>query len=68
MTELVLTYDDVPAYVVSIMQFREGLVAKLTKRNISAIGSTLCPRMRILLSAWAKSRHSKMLGTRLTLI
>jgi len=26
MTELVFTYDDVPSYVVSIMQFREGLV------------------------------------------
>jgi hypothetical protein len=31
MTELVLTYDDVPSYVVSVMQFREGLVANETQ-------------------------------------
>src|SRR6266851_1036356 len=30
-----------------------------TKRNISPIGLTLHPRVRILLSEWAKSRHSK---------
>ncbi len=30
-TELVLTYDDIPAYVVSIMEFREGLVANETQ-------------------------------------
>jgi len=30
-TELILTYDDVPSYVVSIMEFREGLVAHETQ-------------------------------------
>jgi SnoaL-like domain len=30
-TELVLTYDDIPSYVVSIMEFREGLVAHETQ-------------------------------------
>jgi hypothetical protein len=30
-TEYVLTYDDVPSYVVSIMEFREGLVAMETQ-------------------------------------
>jgi hypothetical protein len=30
-TELVLTYDGVPSYVVSIMEFREGLVAQETQ-------------------------------------
>jgi hypothetical protein len=29
------------------------------KRNISPIGLTLHPRVRILSSAWAKSRHSE---------
>jgi len=30
-TELILTYDDIPSYVVSIMEFREGLVAHETQ-------------------------------------
>lgn len=30
-SEFVLTYDDVPSYVVSIMEFREGLVARETQ-------------------------------------
>jgi hypothetical protein len=30
-TEFVLAYDDVPSYVVSIMEFREGLVAHETQ-------------------------------------
>src|SRR5271168_4112369 len=30
-TEFVLTYDGIPSYVVSIMQFREGLVANETQ-------------------------------------
>jgi hypothetical protein len=30
-TEYVLTYDDVPSYVVSIMEFRDGLVAAETQ-------------------------------------
>src|SRR6201985_188971 len=30
-TEFVLTYDDRPSYVVSIMEFREGLVANETQ-------------------------------------
>ena len=30
-TELVLTYDDVPSYVVSVMEFRDGLVAHETQ-------------------------------------
>src|SRR5271167_3475516 len=30
-TEFVLTYDDTPAYAVSIMEFREGLVANETQ-------------------------------------
>jgi SnoaL-like domain len=30
-TELMLTYDGVPSYVVSIMEFREGLVAQETQ-------------------------------------
>ncbi len=30
-TEYVLTYDGVPSYVVSIMEFREGLVANETQ-------------------------------------
>jgi hypothetical protein len=30
-TEFVLTYDDTPSYVVSIMEFREGLVAHETQ-------------------------------------
>ena len=30
-TELVLTYDDTPTYVVSIMEFRDGLVAHETQ-------------------------------------
>ena len=30
-TEFVLTYDDIPSYVVSIMEFREGLVAHETQ-------------------------------------
>jgi hypothetical protein len=30
-TEFVLTYDDIPSYVVSIMEFREGLVANETQ-------------------------------------
>src|SRR3954471_3825210 len=30
-TEFVLTYDGVPSYAVSIMEFREGLVAKETQ-------------------------------------
>ena len=30
-SEFVLTYDDVPSYVVSIMEFREGLVAHETQ-------------------------------------
>src|ERR1700675_908302 len=29
-SEFVLTYDDVPSYVVSIMEFRDGLVAHET--------------------------------------
>src|ERR1700761_7223255 len=30
-TEFVLTYDGIPSYVVSIMEFREGLVARETQ-------------------------------------
>jgi len=30
-TEFVLTYDDAPSYVVSIMEFRDGLVAHETQ-------------------------------------
>jgi len=30
-TELVITYDEVPSYTVSIMEFREGLVAHETQ-------------------------------------
>ncbi len=30
-TEFVLTYDDIPSYVVSIMEFREGFVAHETQ-------------------------------------
>ena len=30
-TEFVLTYDDTPSYVVSIMEFRDGLVAHETQ-------------------------------------
>ncbi|RFB91443.1 hypothetical protein B5K08_14020 [Rhizobium leguminosarum bv. trifolii] len=30
-TEFILTYDDVPSYAVSIMEFREGLVANETQ-------------------------------------
>src|SRR3954453_5095428 len=30
-TEFVLTYDDIPSYAVSIMELREGLVAKETQ-------------------------------------
>ena len=30
-SEFVLTYDDVPSYVVSIMEFRDGLVAHETQ-------------------------------------
>jgi len=30
-TEFVLSYDDVPSYAVSIMQFRDGLVANETQ-------------------------------------
>src|SRR5215475_3951101 len=30
-TELVLTYDGIPSYVVSIMEFRDGLVAHETQ-------------------------------------
>lgn len=30
-TELVLTYDGIPSYVVSIMEFRDGLVARETQ-------------------------------------
>jgi hypothetical protein len=30
-TEYVLTYDDAPSYVVSIMEFRDGLVARETQ-------------------------------------
>jgi hypothetical protein len=30
-TEFVLTYDEIPSYVVSIMEFREGLVAHETQ-------------------------------------
>lgn len=30
-TEYMLTYDDVPSYVVSIMEFRDGLVARETQ-------------------------------------
>jgi hypothetical protein len=30
-TEFVLTYDDIPSYTVSIMEFREGLVANETQ-------------------------------------
>jgi len=30
-TEFVLSYDDVPSYVVSIMEFRDGLVAHETQ-------------------------------------
>lgn len=30
-TEYILTYDDSPSYVVSIMEFREGLVARETQ-------------------------------------
>ena len=49
-TEFVLTYDGIPSYAVSIMEFREGLVA--TKRNISPIGLTLPPRVRIFRATW----------------
>ena len=38
-TEFVLSYDGIPSYAVSIMEFREGLWP--TKRNISPIGLTL---------------------------
>src|SRR3954466_6746529 len=68
-TEFVLTYDGIPSYAVSIMEFREGLVATEnknyakacgpTKRNISPIGLILHPRVRILSSEQAKSRPSK---------
>jgi hypothetical protein len=30
-TEFVLTYDGIPSYAVSIMEFREGLVTKKTQ-------------------------------------
>jgi hypothetical protein len=45
-TEFVLTYDGVPSYTVSIMEFRAGRV----RRNISPTGLTPAPRARILLS------------------
>jgi hypothetical protein len=44
-TELVLTYDGIPSCAVSIMEFREGLVADETQ--YSPIGLTLHPRVRM---------------------
>ena len=37
-----------------------------TKRNISPIGLTLHPRVRMLLSEWARSRHSKFIAEAVT--
>ena len=56
-TEFILTYDGIPTYAVSIMQFREGLVANETQ--YFPIHLTLRPRARILLSEWEKARHLK---------
>jgi len=53
-TEFVLSYDGIPSYTVSIMEFRDGLVAH--ERNISPTGSTPDPRARILSSGRGKAR------------
>jgi hypothetical protein len=55
-TEFVLTYDGVPSYAVSIMEFREGLVATETQYFADRFDP---PHVRILLSEWAKSHHCK---------
>jgi hypothetical protein len=47
-TEFVLTYDDIPSYAVSIMEFRDGLVADETQYFADRF--VLHPRVRILLN------------------
>ena len=55
-TEFVLAYDGIPSYAVSIMEFREGLVAKETQ-YFARSDLSLHPRVRISLSEWAKKGH-----------
>jgi len=45
-----MSYDGIPSYTVSIMEFRQDLWP--TKRNILPIGSSPDRRGRILSSAW----------------
>jgi hypothetical protein len=56
-TEFILTYDGVPSYSVSIMEFREGLVAHETQYFADRFDPD--PRVRILSSEWATSRRPK---------
>jgi hypothetical protein len=52
-TEFVLSYDGVPSYAVSIMEFAKG--RSPLRRNTSAIGSSRRPRVRILLNMCTRS-------------
>ena len=56
-TEFALSYDGIPSYAVSIMEFREGKVANETQ--FSPIGLILHPRVRTLWSALAETRPSE---------
>ena len=56
-TEFILTYDGIPSYSVSIMEFRDGLVAHETQYFADQFDPD--PRVRILSSEWATSRYPK---------
>ena len=56
-TEFVLSYDGIPSYAVSIMEFQEGLVANETQYFADRFA--LHHRVRILSSEQAQSSHSR---------
>src|SRR6516164_3676940 len=57
-TEFTLTYDDIPSYAVSIMEFREGLVANETQYFADRFD--LAPSRAHLVERVDQSRQSEM--------
>ena len=54
-TEFALTYDGIPSYAVSIMEFRDGLVANETQYFADRFDPA--PSRAHLVEKWAESRH-----------
>jgi len=58
-TEFVLTYDGIPSYAVSIMEFRKGLVM-ISGRSSTATWSSSGGRSWECLGSWTRSCRGKL--------